>query len=340
MPSRYRSPSPLSSRRKPAIPQGRARLFRYLDARSRWLAPVCAFGLVVPILSEGLAGSSNTMEWLVDLVSHWQWLFLVGLVFACTITVFNDRHRALWLLALPLFWMTAAKPAPDDEYEKTPSANVLTVATFNVHMGNHDTTTLARWLTETKPDVLVLHEVSPEYAKGLDAITGYPFRYLVPRNDPFGMAVLSRFPLAQAQTLEDGDGLQHIETQLDWNGQPIRLTAWHPMPPISQYDHTKRNQQLQALAKAAKASGQPAIVAGDLNATPWSNAFSKLDQAGLRRASGLAPTWPAVGYGWIGIPIDHVLVTQQWSVVKREIGPNLGSDHLPVLVRIALRKNE
>lgn len=315
-------------------------MFRYLDTRSRWLAPICAFGLVMPILSEGLVGSYNTMEWLVDLVSHWQWMFLVGLVFACTITVFNDRRRALWLLALPLFWMTAAKPAPDDEYEKIPSANVLTVVTFNVHMGNHDTTTLARWLAETKPDVLVLHEVSPEYAKGLDAITDYPFRYLVPRNDPFGMAVLSRFPLVQAQTVEDGDGLRHILTQLDWSGQPIRLTAWHPMPPISQYAHTKRNYQLQTLAKAARASGQPAIVAGDLNATPWSNAFSKLDQAGLRRATGLTPTWPAIGYGWIGIPIDHVLVTQQWSVVQREVGPNLGSDHLPVIVRIALCKDK
>ncbi len=177
MSSRYQSPSPLSSTGKSAFPQGRARLFRYLDTRSRWLAPVCAFGLVVPILSEGLAGSSNTVEWLVDLVSHWQWLFLVGLVFACTIAVFNDRRRALWLLALPLFWMTAAKPAPDDEYEKIPSANVLTVATFNVHMGNHDTTTLARWLAEAKPDVLVLHEVSPDYAKGLGALNDYRTRH-------------------------------------------------------------------------------------------------------------------------------------------------------------------
>lgn len=207
-------------------------------------------------------------------------------------------------------------------------------------MGNHDTTPLARWLTEAKPDVLVLHEVSPDYAKGLDALNAYPFRHLVPRNDPFGMAVLSRLPIAQVQTVEDDDGLEHIEAQLDWNGQQIRLTAWHPMPPISQYDHTKRNHQLQSLAKAAKASGQPAIVAGDLNATPWSNAFSNLDQVGLRRASGLAPTWPAVGHGWMGIPIDHVLVTPQWSVVKQEVGPYLGSDHLPVIVRISLRKNK
>ena len=41
----------------------------------------------------------------------------------------------------------------------------------------------------------------------------------------------------------------------------------------------------------------------------------------------------------MGIPIDHVLVTPQWLVVEREVGPNLGSDHLPVIVQIALRKS-
>lgn len=339
MPSSYRSPSSLNSRRKSASFRGRTRLLHYLDTRSRWLAPVCAFGLVVPIISDGLADSSTTVAWLVDLASHWQWLYLAGTIFACTIAIFTCRRRVLWLLALPLFGLTAAKSAPDIGHEKVSGASILTVATFNVHMGNHDTTTLARWLAKAKPDVLILHEVSPGYAKGLDALSNYPFRHLVPRNDPFGMAVLSRFPMPQVQTVEDGDGLKHIDAQLDWNGRPIKLMAWHPMPPISQNDHTKRNYQLKALAKAAKASGQPAIVAGDLNATPWSNAFSKLDKVGLRRASGLAPTWPAVGLGWMGIPIDHVLVTSQWLVVEREVGPNLGSDHLPVIVQIALRKN-
>ncbi len=236
------------------------------------------------------------------------------------------------------FWLTASEPTSGLEHENVQSASVLSVASANVNLENRDAATLVRWLAEVKPDVLVLQEVSPEYARELDALHGYPFRHLVPRNDPFGIAVLSRFPIVQAQTVEDETGIEHIEALIDWNGKKIRLTAWHPMPPISQYDHTKRNLQLLALAKEAKASGQPAIVAGDLNATPWSIAFSNLDQAGLRRASGLTPTWPAVGRGWIGIPIDHVLVTSHWSVVEREVGPNLGSDHLPVIVRIALRE--
>lgn len=317
-----------------------ARLHRYLDKRAQWLAPTCAFGLATPLISEGLVGFSGTLEWIVDLASHWQWLYLAGLVLACTIASFNDRRWALWLLALPLFWLTASNPTSDVGHEMVPNANVLTVASANVHVGNHDTAPLVRWLAVSKPDALVLQEVSPKYAKKLETLRDYPFRHLMPRNDPFGIAVLSRFPISQIHTVADEGGIQHIDALIDWNGKQIRLTAWHPMPPISQYDHTMRNRQLLALAKEAKASGLPTIVAGDLNATPWSIAFSKLDLAGLRRASGLTPTWPAIGRGWMGIPIDHVLVTSQWSVVEREVGPNLGSDHLPVFVRIALRDDK
>jgi endonuclease/exonuclease/phosphatase (EEP) superfamily protein YafD len=35
------------------------------------------------------------------------------------------------------------------------------------------------------------------------------------------------------------------------------------------------------------------------------------------------------------IPIDHVLVKNGLMVLKREIGPDLGSDHRSVLVEIA-----
>lgn len=328
-----------TTRNPPSAQSFPARLHRYLDKRARWLAPVCALGLTVPLISDVLAGSEGTLEWMIDLASHWQWLYLVSLVLACGILTLNDRRWALWLLAMPLVGLTASSPAIDVGHVTIQNTEVLTIASANVNLGNRDSAALIRWLAEAKPDVVILLEVSPEYVRGLDLLSGYPFRHLVPRRDPFGIAVLSRFPFSYVKTVEGEGGREHIESLIDWKGQPIRLIAWHPMPPISPFDHTSRNQQLFALAKAAKNSGQPAILAGDLNATPWSNAFSGLDQAGLRRATGLTPTWPAIGYGWMGIPIDSVLVTSQWAVMEKKVGPNLGSDHLPVLVRIALRKD-
>jgi endonuclease/exonuclease/phosphatase (EEP) superfamily protein YafD len=75
----------------------------------------------------------------------------------------------------------------------------------------------------------------------------------------------------------------------------------------------------------------PLIVAGDLNATPWSSAFAVAARHGLDRASGLAPTWPR---RHVGIPIDHVLADTHWRRGEAQRGPDIGSDHLPV--RVAL----
>jgi endonuclease/exonuclease/phosphatase (EEP) superfamily protein YafD len=300
------------------------------------LALLCLLGLLLPLLSHLLADSAGVLAWLIDLASHWQWLFLLGLVVFTGLACCRDMRWAVLLLALPLPWLTASAPAPTGD----PQAQVLAVASANVHLHSRNTEALAAWLAQENPDVLVLLEVSPAYAQGLRTLRDYPFQHIVAEDSPFGIAVLSRHPLQQIEVIKDAQGIAHIEAQLQWHGQPIGIIALHPMPPLAPQYHSVRNAQLAALARQATASALPTVLAGDLNATPWSSAFSGLAQLGLRRASGLAATWPAVLQGLLGLPIDQILVTQHWAVVARQVGPQLGSDHLPVLVRLVLAPEE
>ncbi|WP_353852098.1 endonuclease/exonuclease/phosphatase family protein [Piscinibacter sp.] len=58
--------------------------------------------------------------------------------------------------------------------------------------------------------------------------------------------------------------------------------------------------------------------------------------APLQRANGLQPTWPNA-WGWLSIlPLDHVLVTPSIKLEDSSLGPDLGSDHRPVRVRLSL----
>lgn len=320
---RHDKPLDKSDRSKPAQSAIRAR-------RIYMLALLCLLGLLLPLLSHLLAGVTGTLAWLIDLACHWQWLFLLGLVVFAGLACCRDKRWAVLLLALPLPWLTASAPAPTGE----PQAQVLAVASANVHLHSRNIEALAAWLAQEKPDVLVLLEVSPAYAQGLRTLRDYPFQHIVAEDSPFGIAVLSRHPLQQIEVIEDAQRIAHIEALLQWHGQPVGIIALHPMPPLAPQYHSVRNAKLAALARHATASGIPTVLAGDLNATPWSSAFSGLAQLGLRRASGLAATWPAVLQGVLGLPIDHVLVTQHWAVAARKVGPQLGSDHLPVLVRL------
>ncbi|MDG9923547.1 MULTISPECIES: endonuclease/exonuclease/phosphatase family protein [unclassified Pseudomonas] len=302
-----------------------SRLHRYL-----WLLALASLlGLLLPLLSGLLAGAHGTLPWLLDLASHWQWLFLAGLMLAVLLGAWFDRRWLLPLLAVPLPWLTAAPELPAGT-----GGSELRVASANVYLNSTDIAPLATWLEQARPDLLVLLEVSPQYASALQQLPGYPHRLLHPDGSPFGIALLSQLPLLHTQVNEDEQGIAHLRAQLRHHGCSIALSAFHPMPPLSPDYHTRRDTRLRELLQG---TGQrPALLAGDLNATPWSSAFAGLDQIGWRRASGLAPTWPSLGAGLMGIPIDHVLASRHWRLLGHERGPHIGSDHFPVLARLAL----
>lgn len=300
---------------------------------ARWVALLCAAGLLIlPALTRGLADHDGLPVLLIDLASHWQWLLLAGLLLMGTIAAWRQPRWALLLLAAPLPWWTAASRAP----EALPGSSVLAIASANVFYGHHDAQPLLRWVMAEQPDLLVVLELSPEFAEGLVALPGYPHRQVLPQADAFGLAVLSRHPLQDTQIVTDGDGIPQIQTTLQWRGRRVALTAMHPMPPMSTHYRRSLNDKLQTLARAAQARAEPSLVVGDLNATAWAASFAGLEARGLRRSTGLAPTWPALGRGCFGIPIDHVLVSPHWAVVGSANGPDVGSDHLPILVRLAL----
>ncbi|MDD0843988.1 endonuclease/exonuclease/phosphatase family protein [Pseudomonas sp. Gutcm_11s] len=295
-----------------------------------WFLALCSlFGLLLPLLVKPLTGSHGTLPWLLDLASHWQWLFLAGLIITALTAAWRERRWLFALLAAPLPWLTASPVLPSGD-----DATPLTVASANVHLSSRDVGPLRDWLAQARPEVVVLLEVSPRYAQALQTLPGYPYRLVHADSSPFGIALLSSLPLDHPQIGQDERGIPHLRARLQLAGCSIALSAFHPMPPLSPDDHSSRDRQLRELLRAS--GDGPALLAGDLNATPWSSAFAGLDALGWRRASGLAPTWPSLGAGVLGIPIDHVLASRHWRLLSSERGPDLGSDHLPVLVQLGL----
>ncbi|MCX7042992.1 MAG: endonuclease/exonuclease/phosphatase family protein, partial [Gammaproteobacteria bacterium] len=145
---------------------------------------------------------------------------------------------------------------------------------------------------------------------------------------PFGIGLISRRPLHQPYTHRSGDGIPFLFASIDTAHGPVRIVAVHPMPPLDPHWQGERDALLRQLAKGAL--DVPMIVAGDLNATPWSTALSGAQRHGLLRATGVAPTWPRAGRGVPGIPIDHVLASRHWQRGASSRGPDIGSDHFPV----------
>ena len=307
--------------------------WRYgLAQRARWLVVASSAGLLSPLLSHALASIDGRLPWLVDLAAHWQWLWLLLLLLAAPIAGLTDRRWWLALVMAPLPLLTAAPIAP----RAIVAGEDVVIASVNVHLDSVDVHPLAQWLATQQADVVVVLEVSPRYAEGLRTLVDYPYQHIAAAYDPFGIALLSRHPIAEVAVVRDAEEPARIDAEIQLPGSCVALTALHPMPPISHEFHHQRNVRMQALAQAAGERSMPTLLIGDLNATPWSSAFSGLADLGLRRASGLQPSWPTAGLGVLGIPIDHVLVSPHWRLVDSRRGGMSGSDHFPLVVRLRL----
>lgn len=286
---------------------------------------------------------------------------LLVLMAACSLPLWSaapSLPSALPPSALPSSAATSSAGLP------SVGAGGLRVATANLHLDNPDVAPVLRWALEQRAAVVVLHEFSPLHAAQLERGAGlaavrdaFPYRVLRPRDDPFGRAVLSRFALDEVPARKllsvadappagvgqsvPGGGLALAEAhstvvRVAWPGAAVMLAAVHPMPPLGAQELRERDALLSALA-AALNSG-PALIVGDLNATPWSAGHGKLADAGWLRATGLRGTWgPALGVA--GLPLDQVLASAHWT---RAAGVESGAwlpdtDHRAVLVELRLR---
>jgi endonuclease/exonuclease/phosphatase (EEP) superfamily protein YafD len=145
---------------------------------------------------------------------------------------------------------------------------------------------------------------------------------------------------------------------IDWNGRALGIAVTHlawpfmepadatllatatPAAPTLQFPDVPRlSQSFQAANLAAHIAGMPddLILIGDFNSASWSAAqkafrgATRLDNQGR-----LLRTWPTWAWSILRLPIDHVFVRGKPQVTKIGLGPNVGSDHLPVEAEITM----
>ena len=215
---------------------------------------------------------------------------------------------------------------------------------FNVGLHHEQPARITSYLQRRANDidVVVLLEATDGFASVLDAIKpDYPHQIRHLEDSPFGIAVASKHPFDYGAISSQPSGMfPHIEATIKLPGRdtPLALYAVHAPPPISGDMADARNRKFEHLARktAAQAQATPVVV-GDFNVTPWSPYFQKfVADSGLRDARTprrFDHTWPVTfNNAHIGLAIDHSFAHASLPTLKRTIGPDLGSDHLPVTI--------
>lgn len=233
----------------------------------------------------------------------------------------------------------------------------IKVMSYNIHYGQGldkklDLARIAKVISSQKPDFVGLQEIGNEaMAKELGRMTGMKFVFgqSLGKKDGYGDAILCRHPFEwvgnesipsasssryQAMAVDvdlskvfgKDTEVRFINTHFDWlktiGSQEARLAA------------------VEVIERAFfKDSSRPAILAGDLNATPESAPLKKLAQKGWSQGATEKQRW-TYSADKPQKQIDYVLLRnmQQWNVLKIEVlDEPVASDHLPIVMTLELK---
>ena len=296
-----------------------------------------------------IAGYLNRLHPVFDSISHFRLHLAVagllgGLVLLPTRSRFSGIAFALFSSAalFTTIWPTIGSGRAQAAGENGATYRLLHA---NLRFDNKTPEEFIRLIAETKPDVMTLAEVSWTWEPRLKTISAmYPHQKICRVQNKYGgVAIFSRRPFAaDGLSFCDRDSAVAVQT-VDFNGTLVTVVAMHLEWP---WPRLQREQivWLQPEFDKIRTSGHPALMAGDMNATPWSATLQDIaKQTETEVLPQIRGTWffnglPPGLATWLGLPIDNMLTSKKIVARQVEIQRHTGSDHRSLLLEFSLKE--
>ena len=246
----------------------------------------------------------------------WRWWSLAAFPIAPLLVLVG---WALWSASLPL-----VPPAQQQGNLRIAHLNALFY--FNTPVGPK-----LKFIEGANADVVSVVEANPALVQAAQSISAtYPFQQAT-TGGTLPMLLLAKHPITQAQKFNPRMVLYHIKRP----GAAFYVLQWHPQSPYTPAAMAERDAALTAFATQLPLLPRPLVVVGDINAVPWDKALQPLREQ-LTLAGGwraYLPTFPR----WAPLaPIDHLLVSPQFTTLKLQQARVPGTDHLGMVADFQL----
>lgn len=289
-------------------------------------------------------GFLGDFYWVFDLFSQFRiQYFFISLLLLLVVSVMRRRDQKLIMKYLFVFVVNLVFLWP--LFEGKPSSEISGKGPYralliNLNSGNIRKDLVRKYVLNESADFVTLLEVTESwqsYLRGVNDV--YPYMKFLAREDNFGLAVLSKFPIVNEEIRYLGEASKPtLRLGLDVDGKTLQLVVAHAFPPFGGKSTEFRDTQLRLLSDVGK-NNDPTLLMADLNIVPWSSKFKKLlansEMTDSSAGYGLQTTWPSFT-SVMGVPIDHVLLSREIRLLDRKIGKYVGSDHLPVIVEFMI----
>ncbi|MBL8579033.1 MAG: endonuclease/exonuclease/phosphatase family protein [Mesorhizobium sp.] len=313
-----------------------------------------AFLAAIPISLALVGGFFGSIHPALDSLAHFRIHLAVALICLSPFLLILPGFRWNGLLAAVLgawaiisvtgiYFIPGLAPVQASTKAGPEDGPVYRLLQLNLRFNNPSPGDVLSLVGRLRPDVVTLEEVSPMWTEKLALLeNAYPFRLFCTLDGyAGGVAIMSLRPFSEGSEGMCVEGGTFGTATVDFGGFMVDVAAMHlhwPWP-------FGQMKQIADLAPTLANLGDNAILAGDLNATPWSEASAQVAQAAAMKQLGPAnPTWiwrrlPE----WLrfaGLPIDRIFAKGEIVVHSVRTLEPVGSDHLPVLVEFSPKPPE
>lgn len=286
--------------------------------------------------------------WVLLLANMFTLYLFLPLYPIAVLALIKRRLRLAGVAGVLIFWHLSWVIPPFVPHAGDCLENIgerLVLVSANLLMVHPSPDTLADELEDLNSDVLLLQEYSPIWEAAFlrrGFFKKYPYNHAVVREDSFGGAIFSKYPLVDVQVIAIAE-LPQIQATVLKGDKSFRLLNIHTLPPrIAEYvdGHHLGLEQIRDSIQNLSNEDSSFIVAGDFNSTQFS-AFYK--QASLYAHDA----WDKAGFGFgntapngmFPIPpirLDHIFLSKNICVETVALGKGVGSDHKPIRAVVKL----
>jgi endonuclease/exonuclease/phosphatase (EEP) superfamily protein YafD len=272
------------------------------------------------------------------------------------------RHRmgvaAALAVLCPALALSGARALREAKPVDAPkSARSVALLSYNLLFNSRSERSLAL-LDRYTADVICLQEVTPSWAKRLDVALGasHPHRAVEPRYGAYGLAIYSRLPLARPTVVREGARVAGQCVVLTLAQSETALCNVHLSSPagvVGRGVHWLRGFDANARVRAQQwarlrehvartyPSARQLIVAGDFNTLEAEPLYRTLREslvdAFASVGEGRGATFPTEPSSPVPlVRIDYVFASPQLAPLSATVLPPAGSDHLGLLVTLAV----
>lgn len=256
---------------------------------------------------------------------------------------------AIGVVLIQAWWIFPyTRLAPRDLKQAEPGheERCITLLIANVLTPNRNATGLIEQILEHQPDIILTLESDDWWGEQLHGALAenWPIQVSIPQDNLYGMHLYSRLELQGVEVkrlIQDDIPSIHGWVILG-SGERVRLHALHPRPPSPQESETSlwRDAELLLVGREIRKQEGPALLIGDLNDVAWSRTTKLFTRvSGMldpRRGRGMFATYHA-GHWMLRWPLDHIFVTEHFTLRSMQRLKGFGSDHFPILATLCCR---